>query len=63
MWSQEGPLFCMWKYQITITFYKAPGGLGGIIWAETTYYGPGFIDVVCLFCGQFAELMGFTVQN
>lgn len=22
MWSQEGPLLCMWKYQITITFTR-----------------------------------------
>lgn len=50
------------KYQITITFTRLPEAHDSLIWAETTYYGPGVTDVVCLFCGQFAELMVFAVQ-
>lgn len=50
------------KYQITITFTGLPEAHDSIIWAETTYYRIGVMDVVCLFCGQFAELMLFAVQ-
>lgn len=50
------------KYQITITFTRLPEAHDGIIRAETTYYRPWVMDGVCLFCGQFAELMVFVVQ-
>lgn len=50
------------KYQITIIFTRLPGAHDSIMWVETTDYRPGVMDVVCLFCGQFAELMVFAVQ-
>lgn len=50
------------KYQITITFTKLPEAHDSIIWAETTSNRPQIIDGVCLFWGQFEELMLFAVQ-
>lgn len=51
------------KCQITITFTRLPEAHDSIIWAETSYYRPTVMDVVRLFCGQFAELMVFAVQD
>lgn len=62
IWSQEGPVFCMWKYQITITFTRILEAWVALFEQEQHIMVWG-IDAVCLFCGQFAELMGFTVQN
>lgn len=62
IWSQEGPVFCMWKYQITITFTRILEAWVALFEQKQHIMVWG-IDAVCLFCGQFAELMGFTVQN
>lgn len=50
------------KYQVTITFTRLLEAHDSIIWAETTYYRPRVMNVVCLFCDQFAELIVFAVQ-
>lgn len=42
--------------------YKLPEAHDSVIWADTTYYRLRVMDVVCLFCGQFAELMVFAVR-
>lgn len=49
IWSQEGPLVCMWKYQMTITFARLLEACDGIIWAETIYYGPGLLMLSACF--------------
>lgn len=61
-WPQERATVAYVKYQITITFTSLPEAHDSIIWADTTYYRLRVMDVVCLFCGQFAELMVFAVR-
>lgn len=62
LWPQERATVAYVKYQITITFTSLPEAHDSIIWADTTYYRLRVMDVVCLFCGQFAELMVFAVR-